>query len=112
MPGNVDNIYSHVRNFTGKRSEDLTIDATLDPNIPIFVACSAITSVENSRVRLVQRRLSTQMNSLVRQRAHLHVSLKVSIVVTPDCTSNGRPGALQNKNAFNVVSYQFLVVGK
>jgi hypothetical protein len=40
---------------TFDQGEDLTIDATLDPNIAMFVTSSAVTSVENSRIRLVEK---------------------------------------------------------
>lgn len=53
MPRNVDNIYFHVLVLTGDQEEDLTIDATLDPDITMLVTCSAIAGIENSKVRLI-----------------------------------------------------------
>ena len=40
---------------TSDRGEDLTIDATLDPDIAMFVTSSAVTSVENPRIRLIEK---------------------------------------------------------
>lgn len=51
MARNVDNIYIALT-LIWDQQEDLTIDASLDPNIAMLVTSSTVTSVKHSRVRL------------------------------------------------------------
>lgn len=62
-----------------------TVNAALDPNIPMLVAGSAVTGVEVSGI-------------------WLHIGLQVTLVVLVDRARNRRPWVLENEYALNVVS--------
>ena len=87
-----------------KDSLDNVVDTSLDPDVAILVAGGSITEEEVARVRLYV--------SLFPPLAHLHVSLKVTLVVTKDGTSDRRPRSLGSQNTLNFVALEDLATSR
>ena len=82
-----------IRGFQSKQDSyhitALTIHTTLDPDVTMFITCSTVAGVENTRVRL-------------------HIGIQVALVIPEDRARNRRPWRSQSKHSLNVVSRQLL----
>lgn len=67
----------------------LTIDATLDPNVSVFITCSTIASCIDTGVGP-------------------HVNIQVALMITEDRARNRRPRDSQAERTLHVIAGQFL----
>jgi len=71
----------------------LTINAALDPDIPVLVARCAISGIEVAGVGL-------------------HICLNITFMVLINGTSNGGPRIFYHKETFHIIAFKFLGASK